>query len=142
MKTLLTNAFFIAVLVLVSACSSGTTTSSEPPDLSGASFTGTIQPNTFNARAVELNFIQTDVTGSPSTLTGTFIVIDFEDCLEGGTIAGTITGTSLSFTVTDNAGGTVSFTGTASNNSIEANFTVASAPAVCGDFSGSISVTR
>ena len=138
MKTLLKTAFFTIFFVLVSACSSGTTTSSTPPNLSGATFTGSIIPGTFSARSIEITLIQDDA----GALTGTFIVRDFDPCLEGGTIAGNIDGTSVSLTISDTTDAVLTFTGTASNNSIEGNFTADDVDVTCGNFSGSISVTR
>lgn len=142
MKTLLKSAFFITLFVLISACSSGTTTSGTPPNLSGATFSGTLQASTFNVRSIQLTLIQDDA----DAITGTFLISNFTGCLDGGSVAGTISGTSLSLTITDNSGATLDFTGSASDNSIDGNFTVSGADATTclasGNFSGSLNVTR
>ena len=143
MKSLLKTAFFATIFVLVSACSSGTTTTSLPPDLSGTPFTGTLQPNAFNARSVQITFNHNTEDG---TFSGIFIINNFDGCLEGGTVDGSTSGNNISFTIEDNSDATITFEGTATNNSISGNFVVSGADTTdcidSGNFSGSLSLNR
>jgi len=114
--------FSTALILLVSACSSGTSTSDLPPFLGGAPFSGNFVNNEGNDRGVMTFRFTQDDTGGLSGL----VIVERSSCLSSGTITdGELVGFNANFTVTqNNGGGDIVFAVTANNNSLSGNYTV------------------
>lgn len=123
MKKILLSA---ALILVISACSSGTSTSDLPPFLGGAPFSGNFVNNDGNDRgSMTFRFTQDDTGG----LTG-LVIIERSTCLASGTITdGSLVGFNANFTVSqNNGGGNIVFAMTASNNSLSGSYTVTDVP--------------
>jgi hypothetical protein len=123
MKKLLLSS---ALILVISACSSGTSTSELPPFLSGAPYVGNFVNNDGNDRgAMTFRFTQDDNGG----LTG-LVIVERSICLSSGTITnGSVVGFNANFTVVqNNGGGNIVFALTVNNNSLSGSYTVTDLP--------------
>lgn len=130
-------ALTLCITLLLAACSSGSSVSEIPPNISGLYRGDFESSNERDAGTMIMNLADDDLGGIQGTLQFEFSETDLT-CLVNSTIEGTINGFAVRLE-SDQDGGLITFQLTASDTALTGTYVTSGAP--CSNFSGSGSIT-
>lgn len=137
----------IGSIILLSACNSGGSNSAAGTFILAGNWGGSFASTNNNVFIVfDMTILQTGAsTGLPATIFSGIYRVSQKNCgIIGGTFTGTISGTQVTFLLSDNGGATITFNGniTGALQGIARSMSglLNSTGAICGSFTGSWSM--